>query len=110
MACELEQNMFERSRRRVVVAVFGQFMLARRAGAASLAPGRDRVEIGVDVHVGVLVIVQPAAAEETVIEFEAERFDEVQRCAGVSAEADDRARVGSNLRLDEDDVHGRHRK
>ena len=58
-------------------------------------------------HTRQLVIVEAGAPELFVFHREAERLDEVQPRAGVGGEADDVARVGRDLGVDENDVKHR---
>jgi hypothetical protein len=55
-------------------------------------------QIRVALHRGVLVVVEPGAAQARVVRLEAERFDQVQRGAGVGAQPYDVAGVGRDLR------------
>ena len=57
-----------------------------------------------DLHGGVLVVVEAGAAQARVVEREAQRLDQVQPRAGVRAQADDVAGVGRDFGLVEDDV------
>ncbi|MPN04156.1 hypothetical protein SDC9_151392 [bioreactor metagenome] len=58
----------------------------------------------VDLERGVFVVVEPGALQLLVVEFEAERLDEVELAAGVGGEADDVAGVGRDFGFDENDV------
>ena len=53
---------------------------------------------------GVFVIIQPGAAQAFVIQFEAQRLDQVQVAAAVGAEPDNVAGIGRYFRLKKDDV------
>ena len=57
-------------------------------------------------NAGKLGVIQPGAAQATVVPGKTERVDEVQGGAGVGAEADDAAGIGGDLWLLEGDVHG----
>ena len=59
------------------------------------------------LHRNELVIVQPRPAHFGVVDGKAQRFDQVQRAAGIGAQPDDIAGVGRDFGLDENDVeHG----
>ena len=58
-----------------------------------------------NVHLRQLVVVEPAAAQETVVHREAQRLDEMQARPDVRRKPDDVARVGRDLRVNEDDLH-----
>src|SRR5690606_31095418 len=69
---------------------------------------RDRGDCGVqcvvDLHAGVLGVVEPGAPQLRVLERESERPHQVQARAAVRAQADGVAGVGRGLRLVQDDV------
>ena len=97
----------------VAVAVVHRVAAARAAGgnaeqAARCNGAAEGVQMGVHRDIGEFVIVEAGAAQARVVELEAQRFDEMQPRAGVGAQANDVARVGRDLRLEEDDVerHG----
>ena len=58
-------------------------------------------------HAGVLVVVQPGAAQLPVVQREPERLDQVQPRAGVGAQPDHVAGVGRDLGRMQDDVEHR---
>src|SRR3569832_2156304 len=83
---------------------------ARGAGEQALRlHGDDEiVEALVHLHARVLVVIQSRATQARVVELEAQLTDQVQRRAGIGAEANDVAGVGRELGLIEDDMkHGR---
>jgi hypothetical protein len=84
---------------------------ARGEGEASrrVRPGAadERLPRRVPSHARVLVIVQPGALQLLVVHREAERFDQVQRAAGVGGQPDHVAGVRRDLGVDEDDVEHR---
>lgn len=53
---------------------------------------------------GILVVVQPCPAQALVVQFEADRLDQVQVAAAVGAQADDVAGIRRNFWLKKDDV------
>ena len=57
------------------------------------------VERGVHAHLRELVVVEARAAHAALVEVETERLHQVQRRAGVRAQADHVTGVGRNLRL-----------
>ncbi|MNN66136.1 hypothetical protein D3C81_1816930 [compost metagenome] len=64
-------------------------------------------QVAVALQGGVLVVVQPGAAQALVVQFEAEGFDQVQMAARVGAQPDNVAGIRRNFRLKQDDVkHG----
>ncbi len=86
------------------LAARGQGEQPLRRGAGLLQKGNP---VGVAAHVGVLVVVQPGAPHQLVVHGKAQRLDQVQRAAGVRAQADHVARVRRDFGVDEDDVeHG----
>ena len=75
-----------------------------RAGSASSNAGHDAWR----ANVGVLVVVEPGAAQQLVVHRKAERLHQVQRAAGVGRQPDHVAGVGRDLGFDQDDAeHGR---
>src|SRR5690606_20068650 len=88
-------------------------------GQAAPAPGAQREQplgprrlevggpAGMDSDGGVLVVVEPRAAQPRIVEREAERLHQVPACPAVGAHPDDVAGVGRDLGRYEDDVeHG----
>ncbi len=66
--------------------------------------GEASVDIGVDDHVGQVVIVQARAAQMLVIQGKPEGLDKVQSGARARAHADRIAGIGRNNRIIEDDM------
>ena len=53
-----------------------------------------------------LPIIHPGSFELSIIHFETERFDEMERGGGRGAETGNVPRVGRDFGFEEDDVHG----
>jgi len=68
------------------------------------------IEISVSLEWCVLVIIQASPAQTLVIQFEAQRLDQVQAATGISAEPDNVAGIRRYFRLKKDHMkHARHR-
>ena len=68
------------------------------------------VEVGVSLERRILVIIKPGAAQPLVIQFEAQRLDQMQAATGIGAEPDNVAGIRRNFRLKKDYMkHARHR-
>lgn len=61
-------------------------------------------QVGVALEGGILVVVQPGAAQALVVQFEADRLDQVQVTAAVGAQPYNIASIRRNFWLKEDDV------
>lgn len=68
----------------------------------------EGVEVGVDLQVGEVVVVQPGALEVGVGEVESEGLDEMERGARAGGEADGGAGVAGDARLKEDNMEHAH--
>lgn len=97
----------------VVVRSEGGFGVALRAIGFDEPEGAGwwklRLEVGpvfVAMPGDVLPVIHAGAFELTVVELEAEGFDQVKSCAGGGAEAGDIAGVGRDFWFEQDDVHG----
>jgi hypothetical protein len=55
------------------------------------------VPVVVNLEAGVLVVVQAGPAKLTVVDFETERFDQMEPASGVGAQADYVAGIGRNF-------------
>src|ERR1700754_5306392 len=62
------------------------------------------VEAVVHRYAGELVVIQSGAAQAGVVQLETKRSHQVQSRAGIGAQANDIARIGRNLRSEQDDV------
>ncbi len=62
------------------------------------------VDVDMRAHVSHCVVIETGAAHRLETDVEADRLHQVQGAARVGAQADDVARVGRDLRLDEHDV------
>lgn len=60
----------------------------------------QRCQGGMDADVRIFVVIEPGAAQSSVVESEAERCDEVQARAGRGAKPYNVARIGRDLRLE----------
>ena len=90
-------------RRRVAARTIGLEGVEPRVGQAVATNAQRRP----DPHRGEFAVIETGAAQAGIIEGETQRFDQVQRAAGVGAEPDDVARVRRNLGFVEDDVKQR---
>ena len=66
--------------------------------------GKIRVQVLVDMQIDQVPVIQPAALDRLVGDIKAQRFNEMQSCAGGGAGARDRPRVVRDLRLHKNDV------
>ena len=68
-------------------------------------------QVGMTLECGVLVVVEPGAAQALVVQLKADRLDQVQVAAAVGAQPDNVAGIRRNFWLKKDDVkHARLRR